>query len=86
MTNTAWRRRENLREGGRFLTIEVREPSPRPACIPPCYVRLAARELKGTGVKVATVVSFPFGNDTTAVKVAAVGMRSWAAPPNWTWS
>jgi len=63
------------------LTIEVREPSPRPACIPPCYVRLAARELKGTGVKVATVVSFPFGNDTTAVKVAAVGMRSWAAPP-----
>ncbi|CAA9432898.1 MAG: Deoxyribose-phosphate aldolase [uncultured Rubrobacteraceae bacterium] len=41
-------------------------------CIPPCYVRLAARELRGTDVKVATVISFPFGNDATAVKTAAV--------------
>ena len=42
------------------------------ACVPPCYVRLAARELRGADVKVATVVSFPFGNDATAVKAAAV--------------
>ncbi|WP_047866656.1 deoxyribose-phosphate aldolase [Rubrobacter aplysinae] len=41
-------------------------------CIPPCYVRLAAGELRGTDVKVATVISFPFGADTTAVKNAAV--------------
>ncbi|MDP8953234.1 MAG: deoxyribose-phosphate aldolase [Actinomycetota bacterium] len=43
-------------------------------CIPPCYVRLAAKELRGTDVMVATVVSFAFGNDndTTVVKVAAV--------------
>ena len=41
-------------------------------CIPPCYVRTAARELRGTDVKVATVVSFPFGNDATAVKISAV--------------
>ena len=41
-------------------------------CIPPCYVRLASKELRGTDVKVATVVSFPFGNDATAVKTAAV--------------
>jgi deoxyribose-phosphate aldolase len=41
-------------------------------CIPPCYVRLAAKELHATDVKVATVVSFPFGNDTTVVKAAAV--------------
>ena len=41
-------------------------------CVPPCYVRLAARELRRADVKVATVVSFPFGNDTTVVKVAAV--------------
>jgi len=34
-------------------------------------VRFAAKELRGTDVKVATVVSFPFGYDTTAVKVAA---------------
>ena len=41
-------------------------------CVLPCYVRLAARELRGTDVKVATVVSFPFGADATAVKAAAV--------------
>ncbi len=41
-------------------------------CVLPCYVRFAAKELRGTDVKVATVVSFPFGADTTAVKAAAV--------------
>src|SRR5919112_467394 len=41
-------------------------------CILPCYVRLAARELRGTDVKVATVVSFPLGADATMVKAAAV--------------
>lgn len=41
-------------------------------CVPPCHVRLAARELRGTDVKVATVVSFPFGADTTAVKAAGI--------------
>ncbi|TCJ17311.1 deoxyribose-phosphate aldolase [Rubrobacter taiwanensis] len=41
-------------------------------CVPPCYVRLAAEELRGVDVKVCTVVSFPFGNDVTGVKVAAV--------------
>ena len=41
-------------------------------CIPPCYVRLASRKLRGVDVKVATVVSFPFGAETTGVKAAAV--------------
>ena len=41
-------------------------------CVLPCYVRLAARELRGTDVKVATVVSFPLGADTTMVKAAAI--------------
>jgi deoxyribose-phosphate aldolase len=41
-------------------------------CVPPCYVRLAAREMRGTDVKVATVISFPFGYDATALKAAAV--------------
>ncbi len=41
-------------------------------CVPPCYVRLAAKELQGADVKVATVVSFPFGADATTVKLAAV--------------
>lgn len=42
------------------------------ACVLPCHVRLAARELRGTDVKVATVISFPFGADTTVAKAAAV--------------
>jgi deoxyribose-phosphate aldolase len=41
-------------------------------CVPPCYVRLATNELRRADVKVATVVSFPFGADATAVKTAAV--------------
>src|ERR671916_2324674 len=41
-------------------------------CVLPCHVRLASRELRGTDVKVATVVSFPFGADATVVKAAAV--------------
>lgn len=41
-------------------------------CIPPCYVRRSAKELRGIDVKVATVISFPFGADTTAAKTAAI--------------
>lgn len=41
-------------------------------CVLPCHVRLAAKELRGTDVKIATVVSFPFGADATIVKAAAV--------------
>jgi deoxyribose-phosphate aldolase len=41
-------------------------------CIPPGYVRRASSELSGVDVKVATVVSFPFGADTMAIKTAAV--------------
>ena len=55
----------------RRLCEEASEYHFASVCIPPCYTRIAAQELRGTDVKVATVVSFPFGNDTTAVKVAA---------------
>ncbi len=41
-------------------------------CVPPCYVRRSAKELRGVDVKVATVISFPFGADTVAVKSAAI--------------
>jgi deoxyribose-phosphate aldolase len=41
-------------------------------CVLPCHVRPATRELRGTDVKVATVVSFPLGADTTVAKAAAV--------------
>ena len=39
-------------------------------CVKPADVRLAAGLLKGSDVAVGTVVSFPHGNSTTAVKVA----------------
>jgi deoxyribose-phosphate aldolase len=41
-------------------------------CIFPCWVGTCARRLEQTDVKVCTVVSFPFGADTRAVKNFAV--------------
>ena len=37
-------------------------------CVNPCHVALAARLLKDSGVKVCTVIGFPLGANTTAVK------------------
>jgi deoxyribose-phosphate aldolase len=39
-------------------------------CVKPCHVALAAGLLAGSDVAVGTVVGFPHGNSTTAVKVA----------------
>lgn len=39
-------------------------------CVHPCYVKLAKNELEGSGVKVVTVVGFPLGANTSAVKAA----------------
>ena len=39
-------------------------------CVKPCDVTLAARLLTGSDVAVGTVVGFPHGNSTTAIKVA----------------
>jgi deoxyribose-phosphate aldolase len=38
-------------------------------CIPPCHVGLAAELLKGSPIKVGTVVGFPFGYQTSGVKL-----------------
>lgn len=38
-------------------------------CVNPTWVSLAAHELQGTDVKVCTVIGFPLGATTTAVKV-----------------
>ena len=38
-------------------------------CIPPCFVKEAKHYLRGSKVKIATVIGFPFGNTTTEVKV-----------------
>lgn len=37
-------------------------------CINPVYIKIAHRQLQATGVKVGTVVGFPLGATTTAVK------------------
>lgn len=37
-------------------------------CVQPCYVSLCAKWLNGSGVKVATVIGFPMGANTTEVK------------------
>src|SRR4051794_14971780 len=63
---------EATEEDVRHMCREAAQYHFAAVCILPCYVRLAARELRGTDVKVATVVSFPFGADTTAVKANAV--------------
>lgn len=39
-------------------------------CVNPCWVALAAFELRGTTVKVCTVVGFPLGANTTETKIA----------------
>jgi len=63
---------EATEEDVRHMCREAAQYHFAAVCILPCYVRLAARELRGTDVKVATVVSFPFGADTTAVKAVSV--------------
>jgi deoxyribose-phosphate aldolase len=40
-------------------------------CVPPIYVKLAKRLLKGSGIKVITVIGFPHGTETTLTKVLA---------------
>jgi len=41
-------------------------------CVPPPFITAAKKYLAGTGVKVATVIGFPFGYSTTAAKQAEV--------------
>ena len=38
-------------------------------CVNPCNVSLVRKELKGSDVKVCSVISFPFGASSTEVKV-----------------
>ncbi|HEX9027592.1 MAG TPA: deoxyribose-phosphate aldolase [Anaerolineales bacterium] len=39
-------------------------------CVKPCHVSLAARQLAGSDVAVGTVIGFPHGSATTAIKAA----------------
>lgn len=52
------------------LAQEAKEHRFASVCINPRWVKTAAKELQGTPVKVCTVIGFPLGATTTAVKVA----------------
>jgi deoxyribose-phosphate aldolase len=51
------------------LCAEAREYGFASVCVNPTHVKLAAKELAGSDVKVCTVVGFPLGENTTKVKV-----------------
>jgi len=51
------------------LCTEAKEYGFYGVCIPPAYVPTVVKELSGHTISVVTVVSFPFGEDTTKVKV-----------------
>lgn len=67
-------------------------------CVNPCHVKLAAKELEGSSVKVCTVIGFPLGETTTrtkiyeakeaikngATEIDMVMNQSWAKTNNWT--
>lgn len=52
------------------LCKEAREYGFASVCVNPVWVETAAAELKGSDVKVCTVIGFPLGASTTAVKAA----------------
>lgn len=51
------------------LCAEAREFGFASVCVNPTHVKLAAKELEGSQVKVCTVIGFPLGENTTKVKV-----------------
>ena len=50
------------------LCAEAREYHFCSVCVNPCYVPLCYEELRGSGVKVCTVIGFPLGATTTKTK------------------
>lgn len=52
------------------LCADAREWDFASVCVNPCNIPLAKELLKGSTVKVCTVIGFPLGQNTTAVKVA----------------
>ena len=51
------------------LCAEAKQHGFASVCVNPCHVKLAAKELAGSSVKVCTVIGFPLGENTTKVKV-----------------
>lgn len=52
-----------------ILCAEAKKYGFASVCVNPSFVRLAAQELKGTNVKVCTVIGFPLGATLSNVKV-----------------
>ena len=59
---------EATEEDVKRVCAEARKYDFASVCINPCYVPLAAKELKGTDVKVCTVIGFPLGANSTKIK------------------
>ncbi len=59
----------------RKLCQEARKYNFASVCVNPYWVALVAAELAGSPVKVCTVVGFPLGANTTAIKVAETEAR-----------
>lgn len=51
------------------LCAEAKEYGFASVCVNPCHVKLAAKELADSDVKVCTVIGFPLGENTTKTKV-----------------
>ena len=52
------------------LCFEAKEHHCASVCVNPCWIPTASKILKGTDVKVCTVIGFPLGATLTAAKVA----------------
>ena len=61
--------RAGERDAVRVLCDEALKAKFASVCVNPAEVSLAKRLLLGSGVKVCTVIGFPLGQNTTAVKV-----------------
>lgn len=68
------------------LCRQAKEHGFASVCVNPWFVKLAADELKGTGVKVCTVIGFPLGANTTETKAFEAKRRSRTARGKWIWS
>src|SRR4051812_42295123 len=51
---------------------EAKEYGFAAVCIPPPFVKISKAFLQGTNVKVATVISFPFGYSAVEAKLAEI--------------
>lgn len=51
------------------LCKEAKENEFKAVCVNPCWIKICSRELENTDVKIATVVGFPLGANTTETKI-----------------